>query len=94
MLGGFPILIADEPTAGLDPATAQSVVDEILAVDRGVLLITHGTEGLDTMDEIVVLDAGRVIERGTHQDLLAAGGLYASFWKARSGLSEGPTGDS
>ena len=85
MLGGFPILIADEPTAGLDPATARSVVDEILAVDRGVLLITHGTEGLDTMDEIIVLDAGRITERGTHQDLLAAGGLYSRFWDTRGG---------
>ena len=87
MLGGFPILIADEPTAGLDPATAQSVVDEILAAGRGVLLITHGTEGLDTMDEIVVLDEGRITERGTHQDLLAAGGLYARFWDARRGAT-------
>jgi len=85
MLGGFPILIADEPTAGLDAATAGAVVDEILAADRGVLLITHGIEGLDRMDEILVLDAGIVVERGTHQGLLEAGGRYARFRETRAG---------
>ncbi|MCB2223606.1 MAG: thiol reductant ABC exporter subunit CydC [Actinobacteria bacterium] len=77
LLARFPILIADEPTAGLDPATAAAVVDEVLSTGRGVLLITHGTEGLDRVDEIVVLDQGRVAERGTHRQLLAAGGRYA-----------------
>ncbi|MBU1226693.1 MAG: ATP-binding cassette domain-containing protein, partial [Actinobacteria bacterium] len=83
LLGGFPILIVDEPAAGLDTATARSVVDEILAVDRGVLLITHGTEGLASMDEIIVLDEGRVVERGTHRDLTAAGGRYAELQRVR-----------
>jgi len=85
MLREFPILIADEPTAGLDTATARSVIGEILAAGRGVLLITHGTEGLDRMDEILVLDEGRVVERGTHSELLEAGGLYARFREARDG---------
>jgi len=86
MLGGFPILIVDEPTAGLDPATARSVVDEILAVDRGILLITHGIEGLEAMDEIIVLNTGRVVERGTHQDLMMAGGSYARLRQAHQGI--------
>jgi ABC-type multidrug transport system fused ATPase/permease subunit len=73
----FPILVADEPTAGLDAPTALSIVEDLLAGDRGVLLITHGTEGLDRVDEIVVLDRGRVIERGTHTALMATGGTYA-----------------
>jgi ATP-binding cassette subfamily C protein CydCD len=85
LLAGFPVLIADEPTAGLDPEAAAAVVAALAATgkDRGLLLITHGAEGLEQMDEVVVLDRGRVVERGSHRDLLAAGGLYARFWEAR-----------
>ncbi|HSQ37719.1 MAG TPA: thiol reductant ABC exporter subunit CydC [Acidimicrobiia bacterium] len=85
LLAGFPVLVADEPTAGLDPAAAAAVVAALLAVgeDRGLLLITHGAEGLEAMDEIVVLDGGRVAERGSHRRLLAQGGRYAEFWEAR-----------
>jgi ATP-binding cassette subfamily C protein CydCD len=89
LLAGFPILIADEPTAGLDPETARRVVERILAADCGLLLITHTAEGLEAVDEIVVLADGRVAERGTHDELLAAGGLYARFWEARRA---GPAG--
>jgi ABC-type transport system involved in cytochrome bd biosynthesis fused ATPase/permease subunit len=79
------VLIADEPTAGLDPAAAAEVVAALVATGEGhgLLLITHGAEGLEQMDEIVVLDRGRVAERGTHSILLAAGGRYARFWEAR-----------
>jgi len=85
LLAGFPVLVADEPTAGLDPEAAAGVVAALLAAgeDRGLLLITHGAEGLEQMDEIVVLDRGRVAERGTHSALLARGGRYAAFWEAR-----------
>ncbi len=86
LLAGFPILIADEPTAGLDPEAAAAVVAALVATgrDHGLLLITHGAEGLEEMDEIVVLERGRVEARGTHADLLAAGGRYARFWEART----------
>jgi ABC-type multidrug transport system fused ATPase/permease subunit len=85
LLAGFPILIADEPTAGLDPAAAAAVVAALVATGErhGLLLITHGAEGLEEMDEIVVLDRGRVAERGTHAALLDAGGRYARFWETR-----------
>jgi ABC-type multidrug transport system fused ATPase/permease subunit len=90
-LAGFPVLIADEPTAGLDPTAAAEVVAALVATgeDHGLLLITHGAEGLEQMDEIVVLDRGRVAERGTHSSLLAAGGRYARFWEARRAAAVG-----
>ena len=85
LLAGFPVLVADEPTAGLDPAAAAAVVASLLAAgkERGLLLITHGADGLEAMDEIIVLDRGRVAERGSHRRLLEEGGRYAEFWEAR-----------
>ncbi|MBM3694708.1 MAG: thiol reductant ABC exporter subunit CydC [Actinobacteria bacterium] len=89
LLAGFPILIADEPTAGLDPEAAGAVVAALTAAGlrHGLLLITHGAEGLQEMDEIVLLDRGRVAERGTHQALLASGGPYARLQEARGAPS-------
>ncbi len=88
LLAAFPVLVADEPTAGLDPEAAAGVVAALLAAgeERGLLLITHGAEGLEGMDEIIVLDGGRVVERGSHRRLLEQGGRYAAFWKARGRL--------
>ncbi len=79
LLAHRPHLIVDEPTAGLDPEAARAAIGRILraGADTGVLLITHGALGLEEMDEIVVLGDGRVVERGTHPELLAAGAAYA-----------------
>lgn len=87
LLAGFPVLVADEPTAGLDREAAAGVMTALLAAGekQGLLLITHTTEGLEAMDEIIVLDRGRVIERGPHRRLLDRGGTYAGFWLARRG---------
>ena len=79
-LAGFPLLILDEPGEHLDAATADAIVADALAGDRGTLLITHRLAGLEAMDEIVVLEAGRVAERGTHAELLRRGGRYAESW--------------
>jgi thiol reductant ABC exporter CydC subunit len=76
-LARFPLLVLDEPAEHLDPATADAIVADALAGERGILLITHRLTGLEAMDEIVVLDGGRVVERGTHAELLARGGGYA-----------------
>jgi len=86
------LLILDEPTAHLDAANRRALMADLLAATAGrsVLLITHELDGLDQMDEIVVLAAGRVAERGTHEELAAAGGMYQRMWRAqRGGLQEG-----
>ncbi len=74
LLKDAPILLLDEPTEGLDGRTEASIMAAIDHLMRGrtVLLITHRTIGLEPMDEILVLDEGRVRERGTHRQLLAA----------------------
>jgi thiol reductant ABC exporter CydC subunit len=78
LLKGAPVVVLDEPTANLDGPTARALVKEALdaLADRTVLLITHRLRDLEGFDEIVVLDGGRVAERGRHGELMAAGGLY------------------
>lgn len=75
-------LILDEPTAQLDPVGARELLAE-LGADRsdrrGVLVITHTVEGLEEFDEILVMDDGRVVERGRWSELVAAGGPFATI---------------
>ncbi len=75
-------LILDEPTAHLDPRGARELL-ATLGADRrdarGILVISHTVEGLEAFDEIVVLDGGRVAERGTHAELIARGGAFATL---------------
>jgi ABC-type multidrug transport system fused ATPase/permease subunit len=82
LLADFPILVLDEPTAHLEPAAADTLTADLLQLTHGrsTLLITHRLAGLEQVDEVVVLAEGRVVERGTHADLLAAGGRYAGLW--------------
>ena len=72
LLAEFSILILDEPAEHLDPAAADALTADLLALTEGhsTLFITHRLAGLDEVDEIVVLDGGRVVERGTHTDLV------------------------
>jgi ATP-binding cassette subfamily C protein CydC len=81
LLKDAPILLLDEPTEGLDPATERELMQALyrLMAGRTVLLITHRLVGLDAMDEILVLDRGHVAERGSHRELLTAGGIYAGM---------------
>ena len=82
LLADFPILVLDEPGEHLDPPAADALTADLLALTEGrsTLLITHRLTGLERVDEIVVLDGGRVVERGTHDELLLAGGRYAGLW--------------
>jgi ABC-type multidrug transport system fused ATPase/permease subunit len=81
-LAGFPILVLDEPGEQLDLATADALTADLLEATAEVttLLITHRLVGLEEMDEIVVLDEGRVVERGNHDALLRAHGPYRDAW--------------
>jgi thiol reductant ABC exporter CydC subunit len=78
LLADPDVLILDEPTAHLDPAARSALTRDLLAVTEGraTLLITHELDGLDQVDEIIVLDQGRVAQRGTHRDLVHADGPY------------------
>ena len=79
LLKDAPLLILDEPTANLDPLTEREVLDAAydgLAQERATLVITHRLVRMEEMDEILVLEAGRIIERGTHAELVESGGAY------------------
>jgi ABC-type multidrug transport system fused ATPase/permease subunit len=86
LLRNAPILLLDEPTANLDPITERAVLETLwgLMQERTTLMITHRLVGLDHFDEIVVLDMGRVVERGTHSSLLEQGGLYRRLWELQN----------
>jgi len=81
------LLILDEPTTHLDPPARRALTADLLHATEGraVLLITHELAGLDEVDEIVVLDHGRVAERGRHADLRRAGGPYQRLREAAAG---------
>jgi subfamily B ATP-binding cassette protein MsbA len=77
-----PILILDEATSALDTESerlVQQAIDRLMA-DRTVLVIAHRLATVRDADEIVVLDAGRVVDRGTHDQLFRAGGLYRRLY--------------
>jgi ATP-binding cassette subfamily C protein CydCD len=78
LLKDAPILIFDEPTANLDLQTEKQVLDTLFETmqNKTALLITHRLVGLEHMDEILVMDNGHIVERGTHSELLRQNGLY------------------
>jgi thiol reductant ABC exporter CydC subunit len=84
LLADPALLVLDEPTAHLDPENRRALTADLLAATAGrsTLLITHDLEGLDLLDEIVVLDRGRVAERGRHAELIRSGGVYQRLWEA------------
>ena len=79
MLKDAPILVLDEATAALDNASERLVQDALakLIPDRTTLVIAHRLSTIEHADQVLVLEAGRLVEQGTHADLLARGGVYA-----------------
>ena len=86
-LKNAPILILDEATSALDSETEVAIQTsfEKLAHGRTTIAIAHRLSTLRNMDRIVVIDAGRVIEQGSHTQLLRRHGEYARLWKMQSG---------
>jgi ATP-binding cassette subfamily C protein CydCD len=82
LLKDAQILILDEPTANLDPQTEKQVLDTLFETmrDKTSLLITHRLLGLENVGEILVMDNGQIVERGTHAKLLTDNGLYRRLW--------------
>jgi len=86
LLQDAPILLLDEPTANLDALTERKVLATLqdLMAGRTSLLITHRLLGLEAAGEILVLHAGRVVERGRHHELVQMAGLYSRMWELQN----------
>ncbi len=78
---GTPILVLDEPDAKLDPESAQRVIDQVFML-KGVtvVIITHHVSRAERCDQVIVMGKGEVAEQGTHDELMALGGTYASMY--------------
>ncbi|MGY1663005.1 ABC transporter ATP-binding protein [Geodermatophilus sp. SYSU D00705] len=92
VLQDCPVLVLDEPTTGLDARSEHAVLCALRRVGAGrtTVVITHRMAAAMPADEIVVLDAGRVVERGTHARLIAAGGLYSEMCRLQGLLPSRP----
>ncbi|RWM30938.1 ABC transporter ATP-binding protein [Mesorhizobium sp.] len=87
MLKDAPILILDEATSALDSEAEAAIQENLYKLMQGktVIAIAHRLSTIAAMDRLVVLDKGRVIEEGSHEELVAKGGLYAQLWQRQSG---------
>ena len=87
ILKDAPILILDEATSALDSEVEASIQDALDTVMQGktVIAIAHRLSTLSQMDRIIVLEAGHIVEQGSHDTLLAQNGLYARYWNRQSG---------
>ena len=82
LLKDAPFLILDEPTANLDPLTEKQVLETLLRVmeSKTAVLITHRLVGLENLDKILVMEYGRIVERGSQAELLERGGSFRRLW--------------
>lgn len=87
ILKNAPILVLDEATSALDSEVEQAIQSQLerLMTDKTVIAIAHRLSTIAAMDRLVVMDEGRIIEQGTHQELLEQEGLYWQLWQRQSG---------
>ncbi|HTM80981.1 ABC transporter ATP-binding protein [Asticcacaulis sp.] len=87
LLKNAPILVLDEATSALDSEVEAAIQESLLELMAGktVIAIAHRLSTIARMDRLVVIDGGRIIETGTHDELIAAGGLYARLWARQTG---------
>lgn len=87
LLKDAPILVLDEATSALDSEVEAAIQDQLYSLmdGRTVIAIAHRLSTIAVLDRLVVMDDGRIVETGTHQELLDRGGLYATLWARQSG---------
>ena len=87
ILKDAPILVLDEATSALDSEVEAEIQTALATVMQGktVLAIAHRLSTIARMDRIIVMDAGQIVEDGTHSELLVLDGMYARFWNRQSG---------
>ena len=95
MLKDAPVLLLDEATSALDSEVEAAIQESLQELMKGktVIAIAHRLSTIAALDRLIVLDAGRVVEQGTHAQLLARGGIYAGLWARQSGGFLGEQGE-
>ena len=87
LLKNAPILILDEATSALDSEVESAIQEQLYNLMEGktVIAIAHRLSTIAAMDRLIIMDEGAIVEDGSHNDLLARGGLYAELWQRQSG---------
>jgi ATP-binding cassette subfamily B multidrug efflux pump len=87
LLKDAPILILDEATSALDSEVEAAIQQQLVQLMQGktVIAIAHRLSTIAALDRLIVLDGGRIADTGSHEELIARGGLYARLWARQSG---------